>query len=71
MIHLKKFYNDLTEFTLSTLHNFYWININNGKTNGKNVCDYFIKLLPTVIKIKNIMESEIMKIYDNNFFIDN
>jgi len=53
---LQAFYNLLTEFSLSILHLFFWEDFINKKRNGLPLDELLIKLMPSIIQVKNVFE---------------
>jgi hypothetical protein len=57
---LEKFYNLLTEFALSLLFEFYYLDFSKGQLNGMNLDKVLIfKIMPIVLKIKEMVEQQI------------
>ena len=60
---LKKFHNNVLDFTLKILHDFLWIDINTNKRNTKPLDDYVQMIIPIIMKLVDSFETELEKEY--------
>ena len=70
MKRLESFYDILINFTLTVLHNFFWVNITKGIEKGagsKNISYRVKQILPIMMKIKKMFEDEIDKEFPATF----
>ena len=69
MKRLESFYKLLIKFTLSVLHNFFWVNINLSLEKGagsKNISYRVKQIMTLMMKVKKIFEDEIDREYPTN-----
>lgn len=60
---LRKFHKNIIEFTLKTLHDFYWISIKRNKKNTQTLDFYIQMIIPIILDLVDKFEAEIEKEY--------
>ena len=58
---LRKFHKNIIEFTLKTLHDFYWIDIKENKKNTQPLDFYIQMIIPIIFDLVDKFENEIEK----------
>ena len=58
---IKKFHKNIIEFTLKTLHDFYWIRIKENKKNTQPLDFYIQMIIPIIMNLVDRFEAEIEK----------
>ena len=71
MKRLEKFYNSLTEFGLTTLHDFYWEDFHGEKKLPYPLQDRLLKIIPIILQIKSLFEKIIHEEFPTDIIAEN